>query len=197
VQAAREAVAGYLQTESYGVDIFAAGVPHGTLSTDQALPEETLRRYADAWRADARNSVRVLSGGLTFTPFKLAPRDAAWLEARAYDAAEVARIFNIPAHKLNLAVSGGMTYNNAETLDRDFLRGLAAGYLRPVETAFGRLLSPGRGEHEETAVSYDYSAFMRATTAERYSAYQSAIAGGWLTVDEVRAMEGMPPLSET
>jgi len=194
IQAARAAVGGYMVTESYGSDILASQVPMGVLTTDQDLTPEAMARYRDGWAAGSRQPVRVLANGLAFAPFRLSPKDAAWLEARAFDSTEVARLFQVPAHKLNLAISGGLTYSNSESLDRDFLRSLAGGYLRPVETALNRLTGPGRTADEELLIGFDYAGLMRATTAERYSAYSAAVSGGWMTLDEVRAQEGLPPL---
>ena len=34
------------------------------------------------------------------------------------------------------------------------------------------------------------------TTTERFAAHASALAAGWKTVDEVRAIEDLPPLPE-
>jgi hypothetical protein len=46
----------------------------------------------------------------------------------------------------------------------------------------------------ETKINTD--SMLRADTATRYSAYSTALAGGWMTVDEIRALEDRPPLPE-
>ena len=38
-------------------------------------------------------------------------------------------------------------------------------------------------------------ALLRMTTIDRYAAHASAIGAGWKTVDEVRAIEDLPPLA--
>jgi len=35
---------------------------------------------------------------------------------------------------------------------------------------------------------------LRGDTSTRYAAYSAALAAGWMTVDEVRALEDRPPL---
>ena len=196
IQAARYSIAGYMETETYGSDVFGSGVPQGTLTSDQEITRDTAIRYRDDWMADAREPIRVLGNGLAFTPFKLNPRDAAWLEARRYDGEEIARLFLVPAYKLNLAVSGGLTYNNPESLERDYIRGCIAGYLRPIEDGLNKLTGPGRNASEEYAIKFDYSGLLRATTAERYAAYSAASGEPWLLPDEIRALEGLPPMAE-
>lgn len=197
IQAARYSIAGYMETETYGSDVFGSGVPQGTLTSDQEITRETAVRYRDDWMNDARETIRVLGNGLAFTPFKLNPRDAAWLEARRYDGEEIARLFLVPAYKLNLAVSGGLTYNNPESLERDYIRGCIGGYCRPIEDGLNKLTGPGRNAAEESAIKFDYSGLLRATTSERYAAYSQASGEPWLLPDEIRALEGLPPLAES
>lgn len=196
IQAARYSIAGYMETETYGSDVFGSGVPQGTLTTEQEITKETAKRWRDDWMQDARETIRVLGNGLSFTPFKLNPRDAAWLEARRYDGEEIARLFLVPAYKLNLSVSGGLTYNNPESLERDYIRGCIAGYARPIEDALNKLTGPGRNASEEYAIKFDYSGLLRATTAERYAAYSAASGEPWLLPDEIRALEGLPPMNQ-
>jgi HK97 family phage portal protein len=196
IQAARYSVAGYLQTESYGADVFGSGIPQGVLSTPQEITPDTGARYRDDWMLDARQKpVRVLGNGLTFAPFKLSPKDAAWLDARRFDAEEVARLFGVPAYKLNLAQNSGMVYNNAESLDRDFLRGcIAGGYLRPVESALNALTPGGRNASEELVIEFKYAGLLVPTTSELFDTFAIGIQNGFYTLDEVRTMLKLPPL---
>ena len=199
IQAARYSLSGYLATESYGADIFGSGIPQGVLTTPQEITPATGVRYRDEWMAGAReNPVRVLGNGLTFAPFKLSPKDAAWLDARRFDAEEVARIYGVPAYKLNLSQNGGLVYNNGESLDRDFLRScIAGGYLRPIEDALNSLTPAGRNASEELVISFDYTRFLEPTTKEMFETFAIAIDSEIYTVEEVRARLKLPPLPES
>lgn len=194
IQAAQLSIGAYLDAETYGSEVFGDGVPAGILKSEQELSERTATRYRDDWMANSSSPVRVLGSGLDFHALKLDPKSAAWLDARRFNGEEIARMFLIPAHKLNLSVSSGLTYSNSESLERDFLRGCIQGYLTPIERALNALLPPGRTRAEEQTVDFDYRALMRSTTAERYASYATALASGWLTVDEVRELEGLQPL---
>jgi HK97 family phage portal protein len=190
-------VAGYLSTEAYGADVFGSGVPQGVLTTPQDITPATGERYRDEWMNGARNPVRVLGNGLTFNAFKLSPKDAAWIEARRFDSEEVARLYGVPAYKLNLQQSGGIVYSKASVMDRDFLRScVAGGYLKPVERALNALTPAGRNASEELAITFDYSSFLEPTTAELFDTYAVAITNGILTVNEVRERLKLAPLPE-
>ena len=194
IQAARYSMGNYLDTESYGSDIYGDGVPAGILKTEHDLTQSSADRYKADWMAASGDPVRVLGSGLSFEALRLNPRDAAWLDARRFNGEEIARLYLIPAHKLNLAVSSGLTYSNPESLERDYLRGCIAGYVEPIERAASALLPDGRNADEAMSVDFDYRGLLRTTTAERYASYGAALAAGFLTVDEVRDLEGLPPL---
>lgn len=197
IQAARLTMGSYIDVDSYGADVFGQGVPQGILSSDQDLTETEATNYRDRWIADGRSPIRVTGSGLHFNALRLNPKDAAWLEARRYNAEEVARMFGVPAYKLNLQTGGSMVYSNAESLDTDFLRGcVSGGYLRPVEAALNQFTPAGRNPGEELRVRFDYTGLLRATTDVRFKAYSDAITSGWMTPDEVRALEGLPPMSQ-
>jgi phage portal protein BeeE len=48
-----------------------------------------------------------------------------------------------------------------------------------------------------TSLKVDMRAMLRADDATRSAFYASGIAEGWLTINEVRALEDYPPLPQT
>ena len=174
---------------------FGDGVPAGILETDQDITPTTATRYRDDWLAGEGSPVRVLGSGLRFNHLRLNPADASWLESRRFNGEEIARMYLVPAYKLNLAISGGMTYSNSESLERDYIRGAVSSYLLPIEHALNSLTPAGRNASEETVIDFDYRGLLRATTVERFQSYESALRGGWMTPDEVRELEGLPPMT--
>lgn len=193
VQAARLALTGYLDTDAYGTDVYGNGVPAGTLSTDQDITADTAAAWQTRWLTDPK-PIRVLGAGLRFEALRLSPKDAAWLEARRFNAEEVARLFGIPAYKLGLAQPGGLTYQNAQDLDRAYLRDSITRYTEPIADALNSLTPPGRNAAEEVRIRFGYEHLLRPTTSERYATHTAALSAGWKTVDEVRAEEGLAPM---
>jgi phage portal protein BeeE len=63
-------------------------------------------------------------------------------------------------------------------------------WLSRVERAVGRLLPRNQ------CARFDAKGFVRATLKERYEAHAVALASGFLTVNEVRELEGRAPLPE-
>ena len=55
-----------------------------------------------------------------------------------------------------------------------------------------KLLTPA--ERSELYIEFDTSNILRADIGTRYNAYSVALKNGFMTVDEVRAKENLPPL---
>lgn len=198
LSAARVAVGEYLEVERYAGAIFHRGTHSGGyLATEQDIPEATADRYRTTWQAKrAAGGIPVLGGGLTYQSDVINPVDAQWIEARSFDAQEVARFFGVPPRYLGLPSGDASTYATARDNDAALMRFGLAAYTESIGEALSTLLPPGRTEAEEVRVRLDLDALLQGTTADRVAVWQAALAAGWLTVDEVRASEGLPPLED-
>jgi phage portal protein BeeE len=61
-------------------------------------------------------------------------------------------------------------------------------WARRIEEAFSRELPTG------TSVWIDLDGLARANTGERTAYYAAGLTAGWLSIDEVRSMEGLAPV---
>jgi HK97 family phage portal protein len=196
IQAAQHELRGALELRDYSALWFSQSkIPSGILTSDQALSAEDAKRYRDAWNGtdstpvDNPSGVRVLGRGTDFKPLFLKPADAQWLESRQYSTTEIARLFGVPASLLMAAVDGSaMTYQNVQQEWIAFSRFTLASYLRKIERALTTVLPAGQ------TARFNYDALLRTDTLTRYQAHGLAV-GRWMTVDEVRGIEDMPPLT--
>ena len=193
IQAARQGLEGMVRLSRYADGLFArGGVPSGILSTDEPLTAEMAEDASREWdRKQRAGKTAVLGRGLTYQPVGVKPADLQWLESQKWSVVRVARLFGIPPAKLAVAIEGGsLTYNSAEGANLAVVRDMLMGYLSPIEDALTWLLP--RGQHAR----FNLDALLRPDTASRYQAHAVAIQAGFLTVDEVRAIEGMSPLAK-
>ncbi len=192
IQAAAMDLLGAVDVRDYAANWFDDGtVPNGKLKTEQHLTGD----QAKSWKAQWLESIRggepaVLGQGLDYEPFLLSPKDAQWLEARQFTTTDIARLFGIPSHLMLAVVEGGsMTYQNGQAADLSFARWTLQQYTREIEEAFSSLLPRGQ------VARFNLDAILRPATKERYEAHKLGIDAGWLTDDEVRAIEGLEPLT--
>jgi HK97 family phage portal protein len=192
IQAAQKELLNARDTRDYASVWFTdSGIPNGVLKSDQMLSPDQAAAAKDAWNltAGAKNGVAVLGNGLTYQPMYLNPRDAMFLEAQAFNVQQIARLFGVPANMLLASVDGNsMTYSNMEQEQMGFVRYTLSQYIVEIESALSHLMTRG------TMVKINVDSLLRSDTLTRYQAHQIAIASGWMTIDEVRAIEDMPTL---
>lgn len=191
IQAAQAELRGALDTRDYSSNWFQdAGVPTGILSAKMPLNAEQAAAAKAQWEASqgGTRGPAVLSGDWSYAPVYLSPEDAQWIAIRQFDTTTIARLFGIPAHMLLAAIEGSsMTYSNVGQVYVEFARFTLASYVTEIEDAFTDLLPRG------TDVKVNYSALLAPDAVTRYQQHTVAIQAGFMSVNEVRAIEGLEP----
>lgn len=193
IQAAQKELLNARDTRDYASVWFTdSGIPNGVLKSDQMLSPDQAAAAKDAWNltAGAKNGVAVLGNGLTYQPMYLNPNDSMFISVQGFNVQQIARLFGVPANMLLAPVGDGasMTYQNMEQEQMGFVRYTLSQYIVEIESALSHLLTRG------TMVKINVDSLLRSDTLTRYQAHQIAIASGWMTIDEVRAIEDMPTL---
>lgn len=144
------------------------------------------------WRTShggVRNAgdVAVLDSETDFQPVTINPDSLQLLESRGWQMQEVARIFGVPLTMLSTNSTG---YGDAiETQQVGFVTYTVRQYTDRIEQRVARQFLP-RGEK----AAFDLDGLMRGSMLERFQAYNVGIAGGWMTREQPRVLENMPPL---
>lgn len=194
IQAAQAEIAGALDLREYASNWFSDGAhPDAILSSDQVLTAEDAKLYREQFTAKngtVADRLKVLGKGTTYEALMLKPSDAQWLESQQFTTTQLARLFGTPASLMLAAVEGSaMTYSNIEQDWIAFTRFTLMGYLRKIENALTALTPYGQ------TVRFNLDALLRSDTTTRYAAHRTGIEAGFLTDDEVRAIENLPPLT--
>lgn len=189
IQAARHELLGAIDVRDYASNWFKeSGIPSGVLKSDQVLSPDQATAAKNAWNltAGAKNGVAVLGQGLSYSPIFLSPADAQFIESQNWNVTQVARLFGVPS-SLMLADTAGssMTYQNVEQDWIGYIRFSLMTYLIEIEQAFTTLLPRGQEAH------FNIEALLRSDTLTRYNAHKIGLEAGFLTIDEVRAIEGL------
>ena len=172
IQAWADGLAGALDANHYAASwTQRGGRPTGILTTDQTLSADDAKR----WKQSANE---------TMTPAELQ-----LLDVKKVNTISVARIFGIPARLMLTSGDGdSKTYANMEQESILFVRHTLMPYMREIEQALSSLMTDD--------VRFNVDGFLRPDTTTRYAAHKTAIEAGFLTIDEVRAIEGLNPLEK-
>lgn len=191
----RQIIGVELESEAYVANFFRNGArPAGVLEVTGVLTPEAFTRLKDSWSATqggSRNAGRVaiLESGYKFTPISVDPDDAQLIELRRYCREQISAAFGVPARMVG--DSAAQSYASAEQSDIEFTKHtLGAWAARLEEEVALKLIS--RGEQIKTKISFDE--LVRGDLVARFSAYSTALASGFLSINEVRAREGAPPV---
>ncbi len=127
------------------------------ISVGAAPTQAQLDQLKDKWRdiVKAREPV-VLPNGTTVTPVVGNAEQAQLVEARTWNAAQVANAVGIHGWKLGLD-GPSMTYQNIEDGDIDFVRDDVDRWARPIVEHISKWLLPGG-----TELVWDYDSRMRS-----------------------------------
>ena len=176
---------------SYAAGVFQSGVPAGYLKSTQpnmdAKGAATLKAAWLAQHGGSKRSIAVLNATTEFTPISISPVDAQLASAREWSLRDVAMAFGIPAYMLGVP-GDSSTYANVESRMTELVRFSLMPWIRRIENELEAQLARG------TTVVVDTDGLLRADTSTRFKGYADALAAGWMTVDEVRALEDMPPI---
>ena len=194
IQLAREAIGAALAAEEFAANYFANGAqPSGVLTVPGSLSPEAYKRLKESWNAahgpGKRHGTAVLEQGTKFEPLSSTAEAAQLVESRQFAMRLIAAALRIPPHLLDPTARGA--YANVETQSLEFLTFSLQPMLTRIEEALSRkLFAPG----EPYFCEFLTEGLLRVDTRTRYSAYEVGIRAGFLTVDEVRARENLPPL---
>lgn len=104
----------------------------------------------------------------------------------------VANVYNIPVTMLN--DTEGQSYSSNEQLMRMYVDLTLMPIVRQYEQEFNRKLLTPAERKDGYYFKFNTKALLRADTATQADYYTKAIRSGWLSQDEIRQLEDMPPV---
>jgi len=182
-----------MAVEEFGSTFFGqGGKPAGVISVPGKLNSEAIQNMRKSWEdmhATVKNAHRVaiLQNGVTYQTIGTPPDDAQWIASRSFQLQEVARWFKIPASKIG---AGAGTYSSLEQDNLAFLQETLRPWLIRWEQEINfKLIS----SLDQLYAEHNQDALLRGDTAGRSAFYASALSWGWLSRNDVRALENLPP----
>ena len=182
-----------LAARKFGARWFGEGAhPTAILSTESRLDQEQAQQMKQRFLASVRGKREpaVLGAGIKYTPIQSDPGSAKFIETLMSSVSDIARVFGIPVEMIGGAPDGSssITYANIQERWAYFIATVLHHYACRLETVLSEML-PGT-----MRVKFNLDALLRGDTMNRYAAYSTALASGFLTVDEVREEEDMGPI---
>lgn len=176
---------------AYASSIFTNGIPSGYLKVNApVVTEQQADKLQTRWmgrHGSPRKKVAVLNANTDFVPLTISPVDAGLDTAKTWGLRDIALAFGVPPYMLGVP-GDTSTYANVESRMTEFRTFTLLPWMRRIEAALDARFPRG------TEVKINAEGTLRADPSTRFDMYASAITEGWMTVDEVRALEDRPPL---
>lgn len=180
-----------LSAQRFSAEWFdAGGVPPGTfknatqvVSQDDA--EQIKHRLVQAIRT---HQPIVYGADWEYTPITISPNEAKFVETMKLGATQIAAIYGIPPEMIGGESGASMTYANVENQSINFVQFTLLPWLTKLEDALSALLP--RPQY----VKFNVDALIRPDATTRYANYKVARDIGLMNLDEMRALEDLPPL---
>ncbi|WP_181240821.1 phage portal protein [Enterobacter ludwigii] len=192
----RDVFGSAMAVEESAAKIFEQGLQSsGFLSADNALSDEQrerLRSYMAAFTGSKNaGKIMVLEGGLKYQGVTMNPEDAQMLESRSFSIEEICRWFRVPPFMVGHTTKQSSWASSLEGMNLQFLTHTLRPLLVNIEQEIGRCLLDS---DDEVFAEFSVEGLLRADSAGRAAYYTSALQNGWMSRNDVRRLENMPPI---
>lgn len=173
--------------------------PSGVLSFENWLSPEQ-RKLAEEKLTEkylgAMNAGRplILEGGTKWQQLTINPEDAQMLESRGFSVEEICRFFGVPPFMIGHTEKSTSWGTGLEQQTLGFQKFTLRRRLKRIEQALEKQLLKPEDRALGITIEFNLEGLLRGDSAARASFYQSGLNNGWMTINEVRALENMPPV---
>lgn len=189
------AISGAAYTQRYASDLMANPVPPAILTHPLRLNATQASDLQTQWASSvgrARAVPAVLSGGITYTPLTLTASDLQLIESQKWNATNIATFFGLPPYMVGGDIGSSLTYS---TVEGENTR-LWTDALQPMAVRLQNYIG-GAWTPNGQRLRFVPDAILRSQTLDRANVEKIYIENGIMNVDEVRALENLPPLNQT
>lgn len=197
IDIARESLGIAIAEEKHAGAFFGNGLtPSAILEHPGKMQDKALKNLRESFQnqyAGSGNAHKtiILEAGVKFTPVTLSHEQSQFIESREFQVTDICRWFLVPPHLVfDLRRA---TFTNIEQQSLEFITFHMRPWLVRWEQAMNHSLLSEK-EQDEYFFEFLAEGLLRGDIQSRYNAYNIGRNGGWLSADEIRALENMNPL---
>ena len=194
IEAGSEAIGSALAQDEFAGSFFKNGaVLSGVIEMDSTPTEEQLRIFKQSFNRKHQGSKRshnigILTEGSKWRPLALDHEQMQFLQSRKYTKSDICGLFRVPAYLIGDLSETTKLGSSIEEQNRVFYELTLLPYINRVETALTMMLPRNQ------FARIDVSGLLRANIKARYESYNLGRNAGFLSVNEIRAKEDLPPV---
>lgn len=196
IQTGRNVIGSALSVEESAAKIFENGLQSsGFISSELPLNDEQrerIRSYLLSF-VGSKNAgkMMVLEGGMKYNNVTMNPEAAQMLESRAFSIEEICRWFRVPPFMVGHMDKQSSWASSVEGMNMQFLTNTLRPLLVNIEQEISRCLLSGDDDYY---AEFSVEGLLRADSAGRAAYYTTSLQNGWMSRNDVRHLENLPPI---
>lgn len=195
---AAQSIALGLSYEKFGVDFYKnAANPGGALEMPNELSDKSFDRLKKDLKKNHQGLVNtgaplILEGGSKWHQITINPIDAQLIESKYFSIEDICRIYRVPQHLVNKLDRS--TFNNIEHLSLEFVMYTMLPIFKRFEDNINMQLLTPEQRKNGLYIEFKIDGLLRGDAKSRAEAYAIGRQWGWLSVNDIRKLENMPPV---
>lgn len=161
-------------------------------SVNEEKKKEIYKNFRDFYSENG--GVLIQEIGTTITPIKREFIDTKVFEAEKITRTRVATVYNMPAHMLG--ETEGVNYSSMEQMSLEFVQGTLGVNVIQYEKEFNRKLLTAEDRRKGLYWKFNLKALLRGDVKSQAEYYFKGVRSMWLTPNEIRALEDLPPMKD-
>ena len=168
--------------------------PKDVQTWDDDTKRKWLTAFREGWGHDGSNAGKMplLEDGMEIKSYQFNAREAQYAETKQLSREDVAAAFHVNPSLIWHTTT--QTYASAKDNARALYADCLGPTLQMLQQRINSFLLPMIGADPRTYVEFDLTEKIKGSFEERASILQSAVGGPWLTRNEARADNNLPPI---
>lgn len=195
---AAQSIALGLSYESFGVHFYKNSMnPSGALEYESELGEKAFERLKGDLKKNHQGLANtgaplILEGGGKWKQITINPIDAQLIESKYFSIEDICRIYRVPQHLVNKLDHA--TFDNIEYQSLEFVMYTMLPIFKRFEDNINMQLLTPEQRKKGLYIEFKIDGLLRGDAKSRAEAYAIGRQWGWLSVNDIRKLENMPPV---
>ena len=161
---------------------------------DDNARQAFLKAFREGWGRDGENrgKMPLLEDGMEIKTYQFNAKEAQYAETKQLSREDVAAAYHVNPSLIWHTTT--QTYASAKDNARALYADCLGPTLQMLQQRINSFLLPMRGAEPGTYVEFDLTEKLKGSFEERASILQSAVGGPWMTRNEARADNNLPPV---
>ena len=168
--------------------------PKDVAPWDDETKKKWLTAFREGWSIGGGNAGKMplLEDGMEIKPYQFNAKEAQYAETKQLSREDVAAAYHV--NPSLIWHTSTQTYASAKDNARALYADCLGPWLQMIQQRINSFLLPMIGADPNTYVEFDLTEKLKGSFEERASILQASVGGPWLTRNEARADNNLPPI---